>query len=61
MVTPPSWILEGKPQQLERKYIDGYRLAVEPIAFNGHFHIHFYPLLRRRFAQFRPDVVHIDE
>src|SRR5438067_1108741 len=61
VVAPPFWILEGKRQQLERTYTSGYELAVEPIALNGHFHVHFYPLLRRRFAQFRPDLVHIDE
>jgi glycosyltransferase involved in cell wall biosynthesis len=61
VVVPPSWILEGKPQRLERSYTSGYQLTVEPIAFNGHFHVHFYPLLRRRFAQFRPELVHIDE
>lgn len=61
VVVPPAWILEGRPQRLERSYTSGYRLAVEPMALNGHFHVHFYPLLRRRFAQFRPEVVHIDE
>src|SRR5436309_15161778 len=61
VVVPPSWILEGKPQRLERTYASGYQLAVEPIALNGHFHVHFYPFLRRRFAQFRPELVHIDE
>jgi len=61
VVAPPSWILEGKPQRLERTYTAGYELAVEPMALNGHFHVHFYPLLRRRFAQFKPQLVHIDE
>jgi glycosyltransferase involved in cell wall biosynthesis len=61
VAVPPFWMLEGKPQRLERTYTSGYELAVEPMALNGHFHIHFYPLLRRRFAQFRPELVHIDE
>jgi glycosyltransferase involved in cell wall biosynthesis len=61
VVVPPAWILEGKPQTLERRYLSGYRLAVEPIAFNGHFHVHFYPFLSRQFARFRPQLVHIDE
>lgn len=61
VIVPPAWVLEGKPQNLERRYTAGYQLAVEPIALNGHFHVHFYPLLRRRFAQFRPSLVHIDE
>jgi glycosyltransferase involved in cell wall biosynthesis len=61
VVVPPSWVLEGKPQRLERSYTAGYQLEVEPIALNGHFHVYFYPLLRRRFTSFRPDLVHIDE
>jgi glycosyltransferase involved in cell wall biosynthesis len=61
VVVPPSWVLEGTPQRLERRYTSGYQVAVEPIALNGHFHVHFYPFLRRRFRRFRPDVVHIDE
>ncbi|MBV8085007.1 MAG: glycosyltransferase family 4 protein [Chloroflexi bacterium] len=61
VVTPPAWLLEGTPQRLERRYTAGYELAVEPIALNGHFHTHFYPLLGRRLRAFRPDLVHIDE
>ncbi|HEX6511790.1 MAG TPA: glycosyltransferase, partial [Chloroflexota bacterium] len=61
VVTPPSWILEGTPQVLERQYTSGYQLAVEPIALNGHFHLHFYPRLGRRFAAFLPELVHVDE
>ena len=61
VVVPPSWILEGKHQKLERAYTSGYELEVEPIWLNGHFHVHFYPLLRRQLRDFRPDIVHIDE
>jgi glycosyltransferase involved in cell wall biosynthesis len=31
------------------------------MAFNGHFHVHFYPRLARLFRRIRPDIVHIDE
>ncbi|MGH2520397.1 MAG: glycosyltransferase, partial [Chloroflexota bacterium] len=61
LVVPPAWVQEGSPIRLERKYTQGYRLVVEPMALNGHFHLHFYPWLRRRFAAVRPDIVHIDE
>jgi glycosyltransferase involved in cell wall biosynthesis len=61
VVAPPAWLLEGAEQRLERRYTAGYELAVEPIALNGHFHTHFYPLLGRRLHAFRPDLVHIDE
>lgn len=61
LVAPPAWIQEGAPIRLERKYTQGYQLAVEPMALNGHFHVYFYPWLWRRFAAFRPEIVHIDE
>ncbi|MGH2519857.1 MAG: glycosyltransferase [Chloroflexota bacterium] len=60
-VVPPYWWQEGQPIRLERTHGQGYQLAVEPMALNGHFHVHWYPLLRRRFRQFRPQLVHIDE
>ncbi|HUZ77508.1 MAG TPA: glycosyltransferase [Chloroflexota bacterium] len=60
-VVPPYWRQEGQPIRLERTHGQGYELAVEPMALNGHFHVHCYPLLRRRFRQFRPQLVHIDE
>jgi glycosyltransferase involved in cell wall biosynthesis len=46
---------------LERVYVAGYQLVVEPIVFNGCFHLHFYPCLGRRLRAFAPDVVHVDE
>lgn len=61
VVVPPSWRDERGVLRLERAHTSGYWLAVEPVAFNGRFHLHFYPRLARRFAQVRPDVVHIDE
>ena len=61
LAVPPSWKQEGGRLPLERRYTAGYRLVVEPIAFNGRFHVHCYPLLARRFAQFRPELVHVDE
>ncbi len=61
VVVPPSWDEPGNPTRLERAYTRGYQLVVSPIAFNGHFHLHFYPKLRRIIRQERPDVFHIDE
>jgi glycosyltransferase involved in cell wall biosynthesis len=46
---------------LEKKYLRGYRLLVEPMFFNGHHHMHFYPNLGRHIAQIHPDIFHIDE
>ena len=61
VVVPPSWRDERGTIPLERAYTRGYDLVVEPIALNGHFHLHFYPRLGRRFRCFHPHIVHIDE
>jgi len=61
VVVPASWREQTRLVQLERAHTDGYDLVVEPVAFNGSFHFHFYPHLGRRMRAFRPDVVHIDE
>jgi glycosyltransferase involved in cell wall biosynthesis len=31
------------------------------MAFNGNFHLHYYPRIERLIARLRPDIVHIDE
>jgi glycosyltransferase involved in cell wall biosynthesis len=61
VVVPPSWRDERGELFLERAYTTGYDLVVEPIRFNGYFHIHFYPRLGRRISRLRPDIIHIDE
>jgi glycosyltransferase involved in cell wall biosynthesis len=61
VVVPSSWQEESGTVQLERAHTDGYNLVVEPVAFNGSFHFHFYPQLGRRVRGFQPDLVHIDE
>ncbi|MGD2144093.1 MAG: glycosyltransferase family 4 protein [Anaerolineae bacterium] len=61
VVVPPSWREESRVVQLERAHTEGYDLVVDPLAFNGSFHFHFYPRLGRRLRTFRPEVVHIDE
>lgn len=61
VVVPPSWREAGHTQPLERAHTAGYELSVEPLAFNGHHHIHFYPLIHRQFQRVRPHLVHIDE
>ena len=58
---PPEWRDERGVLRLERAHLQGYELAVEPIALNGNFHLHFYPRLGRLMARVRPDIVHIDE
>lgn len=61
VIVPPSWDDPAGPVQLERKYTDGYQLIVDPIRFNGRYHLHYYPTLKKRLTDIQPDVVHIDE
>jgi glycosyltransferase involved in cell wall biosynthesis len=62
VIVPPEWCEPGGAAvQLERAYVTGYELLAEPIAFNGNFHLYFYPHLARHFTRVRPQVVHVDE
>jgi glycosyltransferase involved in cell wall biosynthesis len=61
VVVPPAWKVARGMQVLERAYTSGYRLLVEPLRFNGSFHLHYYPALARCIADTRPHIVHIDE
>lgn len=61
VVVPPSWDDPRGATRLERLYTEGYQLIVTDIAFNGNYHLHFYPKLRKIVHQVRPDVFHIDE
>jgi glycosyltransferase involved in cell wall biosynthesis len=60
-VVPPSWRDERGELPLEVVHTQGYTLAVEPLRFNGNFHLHYYPHIGKRIQSFRPDIVHIDE
>jgi len=60
-VVPPEWQDERGTLRLERMHTTGYDLCIEPIALNGHFHLHYYPTLGRVMREVGPDVVHIDE
>ncbi|HVB72397.1 MAG TPA: glycosyltransferase [Ktedonobacteraceae bacterium] len=62
LVTPPYWQSDdGSKQVLERLYTTGYSMIVTPIAFNGNFHLHYYPKLGKIMRKIHPDIVHIDE
>lgn len=61
VIVPPSWDDPAGRVVLERAHTDGYTLLVDPIRFNGNFHLYYFPGLQRRLAELRPDVVHIDE
>ena len=61
LVVPPYWREGQQVLPLDRVYTSGYDLHVLPMAFNGHFHLHFYPGLGRLVQRLRPQIVHIDE
>jgi glycosyltransferase involved in cell wall biosynthesis len=61
VIVPPAWKDARGTLTLERTHTTGYRLIVDPIRFNGSFHLHYFPTLERRIAEIRPDIVHIDE
>ncbi len=61
VLVPPLWADPAGAIPLERAHTQGYQLLVDPIRFNGNYHLHFYPTLARRLREFRPDVLHIDE
>ena len=61
VIVPPSWDDPAGPMKLERAYTEGYQLLVDPIRFNGNYHFYTFPTLKKRLAQFQPDIVHIDE
>lgn len=61
VIVPPVWRDPAGDIVLERSHTEGYRLFVDPLRFNGHFHLHYYPRLRERIATFRPDILHMDE
>ncbi|MHB1355769.1 MAG: glycosyltransferase [Anaerolineae bacterium] len=61
VVVPPSWREGGHIQRLEITHTRGYRLITAPLAWNGSFHLHYYPTLGRILRQTRPEICHIDE
>lgn len=61
VMVPPSWDDPAGRILLEKQYTDGYQLWVEPLRLNGNYHLHYWPTLRQRIADFKPDIVHMDE
>ncbi|MEE3228643.1 MAG: glycosyl transferase family 1, partial [Chloroflexota bacterium] len=60
VIVPPEWRDERGILPFEGTDTTGYDILVEPIAFNGSYHFHFYPRLRQRLSEINPDVLHID-
>lgn len=61
LVVPPVWRDPSGELPLERAYTSGYAMRVEPMRFNGNYHLHYTPSLPRLLRTLQPDVVHIDE
>lgn len=61
VIVPPVWQDPAGDILLERSHTEGYRLVVDPLRFNGHFHLHYYPKLKDRLEALRPDILHMDE
>jgi glycosyltransferase involved in cell wall biosynthesis len=57
VVVPPAWA----GQRYEPGFLHGYRTLIEPIRFDGNFHMFYFPKLGRTLRALRPDIVHIDE
>ena len=60
-IVPRYWREGDYRQVLEPRYTTGYELVPEHMRFNGHYHMHYYPSLRRHLVEWQPDVVHVDE
>jgi glycosyltransferase involved in cell wall biosynthesis len=63
VVTPPVWHEPGG-RSLPLEPADGskrYELRIEPIRFNGSYHLFYWPALGRVLREVRPDLVHLDE
>lgn len=61
VVVPPFWRSPEGTMRLEHAHTTGYSLEVQQLAFNGAYHMHFYPRLRQVIQRVQPDLIHIDE
>lgn len=61
VIVPPVWQDPAGDVVLERSHTQGYQLLVDPLRFNGHYHLHYYPRLSQRLDELRPDILHMDE
>ncbi len=59
-IAPEHWREGEHRERLQRRYTAGYELVVEPVRFNGHYHLHYFANLRRHMLDWRPDVVHMN-
>src|SRR5919206_1763430 len=61
-VAPPAWREPGgRVIRFEPGPTPGYELRVEPIRFNGMYHLFYWPTLEAVLRQTQPDLIHLDE
>lgn len=61
VAVPPYWDDPNGFTRLEQAHTHGYHLLVTDMALNGHYHLHFYPKLKKIAREVQPDIIHIDE
>jgi glycosyltransferase involved in cell wall biosynthesis len=61
VIVPPIWRDPSGDLRLERVHVQGYQMFVDPMRFNGNFHLHYFPTIAQRLHDTHPDIVHIDE
>jgi len=60
-VVPAYWREGRRVVRLEQAYTTGYQLVVAPVAWNGRFHLHYFPTVASLLASVQPDLLHMDE
>src|SRR5581483_12127774 len=60
-VTPQSWQDPAYAIAFEQSPPMDYELVLTPLAFNGSYHLYFFPELPSILDRFQPDLLHIDE
>jgi glycosyltransferase involved in cell wall biosynthesis len=61
VIVPQVWQDSSGPVELERTQAENYEMLVDPIRFNGHFHRYYFPKLKQRLREIKPDILHMDE
>ena len=61
LLVPPYWRSGSRKDMYERGYDKGYRTIIRRPAFDGNFHLHFYPGIKNIISEVDPDIIHIDE
>lgn len=61
VLMPTEWRDRAGTISYEPAHTHGYQTWVDPIRFNGSYHLHYYPSLEKRISEFKPNLIHFDE